>query len=141
MTIKAGEDLGLPTLTTEPVTNLTQSSAKFNGKIVSEGSPAYTERGFVYSSSPQPSIDNNIGRLTSAVNNQSTFSANVSDLVSNSSYYVRAYAINRVGVAYGNDVAFSTDLDQTQVLTSAATNISSTSATLNAPFIFTILPT
>lgn len=131
LTIKAGEDLGLPTLTTEPVTNLTQSSAKFNGKIVSEGSPAYTERGFVYSSSPQPSIDNNIGRLTSAVNNQSTFSANVSGLASNSSYYVRAYAINQVGVAYGNDVAFSTDLDQTQVLTSAATNISSTSVTLN----------
>ena len=132
LTIKAGEELGLPTLTTEPVTNLTQSSAKFNGKIVSEGSPAYTERGFVYSSSPRPSIDsNNIGRLTSAVNNQFTFSANVSGLVSNSSYYVRAYAINQVGVAYGNDVAFSTDLDQTQVLTSAATNISSTSVTLN----------
>lgn len=132
LTIMAGEELGLPTLTTEPVTNLTQSSAKFNGKIVSEGSPAYTERGFVYSSSPRPSIDsNNIGRLTSAVNNQFTFSANVSGLASNSSYYVRAYAINQVGVAYGNDVAFSTDLDQTQVLTSAATNISSTSVTLN----------
>ncbi len=132
LTIKAGEELGLPTLTTEPVTNLTQSSAKFNGKIVSEGSPAYTERGFVYSSSPRPSIDsNNIGRLTSAVNNQFTFSANVSGLISNSSYYVRAYAINQVGVAYGNDVVFSTDLDRTQVLTSAATNISSTSATLN----------
>ena len=131
LTITAGEDVGLPSLITEQVSNPTQTSVTFNGTIVNAGTPTYTERGFVYSSSAQPTIDNNTGRITAAVNGQPTFSANVSGLSSNSSYYVRAYAINSIGVAYGNDVFFTTGSVQTEVSTSAATNISASSATLN----------
>lgn len=135
LTIKAGEDNGLPSLTTQPVTGLTQTSVTFNGTIDDAGNPSYTERGFVYSSSAQPTIENNLGRITSAVNSQAAFSANVSGLTPNSSYYVRAYAINTIGVAYGNDVAFSTGSVSTEVSTSAATNVSASSATLNGTVI------
>lgn len=134
LTITAGEDVGLPSLTTEEVSNLTQTSATFNGTIISEGTPAYTERGFVYSTSPQPTVDN-AQKITSAVNDQASFSANVSNLSSNTSYYVRAYARNDIGVAYGNDVVFATGSVQTQVSTSAATNITASSATLNGTII------
>lgn len=130
--ITAGEDMGLPSLTTDPVSDLTQNSATFNGTITSEGLPSYTERGFVYSTTAQPTIENHLGKITSAVNSQTSFSANVSGLSSNSSYYVRAYAINTVGVAYGNDVSFSTGSVPTTVTTSAVTNINASSATLNA---------
>lgn len=133
--IVAGEDIGLPALTTQPVSNLTQTSVTFNGTIENEGTPSYTERGFVYSTTAQPTIENNHGRITSAVNNQHSFSANVSGLVSNESYYVRAYAINTIGVAYGNDVHFTTGSVQTEVSTSAVTNISASSATLNGTII------
>lgn len=134
LTIMAGEDVGLPSLTTGDVSNLTQTSATFNGTILSEGTPAYTERGFVYSTSPQPTIENDL-KITSAVNNQASFSANVSGLSPNTSYYVRAYARNTIGVAYGNDVAFATESVETRVSTSATTNISASSATLNGTII------
>ncbi len=131
LTITAGENHGLPSLVTDPVSNLTQSSVTFNGTIVDGGTPPYTERGFVYSTSAQPSIENNTGKLTAAVNSQTSFSSNVSGLVANQAYYVRAYAKNTVGVAYGNDVFFTTGSLQTEVSTSAATNISAVAATLN----------
>jgi len=134
LTITAGEDVGLPSLTTEEVCNLTQTSATFNGTIINAGTPTYTERGFVYSTSPQPTVED-AQKITSAVNDQASFSANVSNLSSNTSYYVRAYARNDIGVAYGNDVAFATGSVQTQVSTSAATNITASSATLNGTII------
>lgn len=134
LTITAGEDVGLPSLTTEEVSNLTQTSATFNGTIINAGTPTYTERGFVYSTSPQPTVED-AQKITSAVNDQASFSANVSNLSSNTSYYVRAYARNDIGVAYGNDVAFATGSVQTQVSTSAATNITASSATLNGTII------
>lgn len=139
LNITAGEDIGLPQLITEPVTNVTQSSAKFNGTIVNVGMPSYTERGFVYSNSPQPSIENG-QKITAAMNGQDAFSANVTGLTANRTYYVRAYAINNVGVAYGNDVSFATGSLTTEVTTSAATNISADAATLNGTIIETGSP-
>lgn len=129
--ITAGEEIGLPSLTTEPVSNTTQTSVTFNGTIINEGLPPYDERGFVYSTSAQPTYDDNVGRITAVVNGQASFSANQSGLEANHAYYVRAYAKNTVGVAYGNDVYFTTGSLQTQVSTSAVTNISAESATLN----------
>lgn len=131
LTIMAGENHGLPSLITDPVSNLTQSSVTFNGTIVDGGTPSYTERGFVYSTSAQPTIENNTGKITAAVTSQASFSSNVSGLVSNQAYYVRAYARNTVGVGYGNDIYFATGSLQTSVSTSAATNVSAVAATLN----------
>lgn len=133
--ILVGEDVGLPSLNTNPVSDVTSSSAVFHGVIISEGQPRYTERGFVYSTSAQPTIENNVGRITSSVNNELSFSASVSGLEGGRSYYVRAYAKNEIGVAYGNDVVFSTGSIQTEVSTSAATSLNTTSATLNGTII------
>lgn len=128
--VTAGEEVGLPSLTTQEVSNVTSNSVTFNGTIVNVGLPSYTERGFVYSTSPQPTLNNGI-KITSAVNSQSTFSATVSGLNSDLTYYVRAYAKNAVGVAYGNDVIFSTNGVPTAISTSAVTNIGNNSARLN----------
>lgn len=130
LTITAGEEVELPSLTTQQVSNVTSNSVTFNGTIVNPGLPPYTERGFVYATSPQPTL-NNGNKITSAVNSQSTFSATVSGLHSDLTYYVRAYAKNTVGPAYGNDVIFSTDDVPTAISTSAATNIGNNSARLN----------
>lgn len=130
LTITAGEEVRLPSLTTQQVSNVTSNSVTFNGTIVNAGLPPYTERGFVYATSPQPTL-NNGNKITSAVNSQSTFSATVSGLNSDLTYYVRAYAKNTVGIAYGNDVIFSTDGVPTAISTSEATNIGNNSARLN----------
>lgn len=129
--VTAGEEVGLPSLTTQQISNVTSNSVTFNGTIVNPGLPSYTERGFVYSNRSQPTIDNNTGKITSPVNSQASYSANVYGLNSNLTYYVRAYAVNAVGVAYGNDVTFNTNGVPTALTTSSVTNISTNSATLN----------
>ena len=129
--VTAGEEVGMPSVTTQPISNVTSSSVTFNGTIVNPGLPSYTERGFVYSTRAQPTLENNMGKITSAVNGQASFSATVYGLNSNVTYYVRAYAINTLGPAYGNDVTFNTNGVPTSLTTSAVTNISTNSATLN----------
>ncbi len=128
--ITAGEEVGLPLVTTQSVSNVSSNSVTFNGTIVNEGLPPYMERGFVYATTAQPTI-NSGNKITSAINGQATFSATVSGLNSNNNYYVRAYALNTVGVAYGNDVVFSTSGVPTLVTTSAVTNIGNNSAKFN----------
>lgn len=127
--ITAGADVGLPSLTTDPVSNLTQYSVTFNGTIINGGTPVYTERGFVYSTNPQPTIDNNLGKIVSGINGQASYSANLNELTPNTTYYVSAYAINAVGVAYGDHVQFTTSAGVINVTTNEVTDIASTSAT------------
>ena len=97
----------LPVVNTLEVSNITASSAKFNGTIVSAGTPSYTERGFVYSRASMPTLENTIARATASVTSTAGFSANVETLAVGERYYVRAYAINSVGIAYSsNEVSF-----------------------------------
>lgn len=126
--ITAGADVGLPALTTDPVSNLTQYSVTFNGTIINGGTPVYTERGFVYSTNPQPTIDNNLGKIVSGINGQASYSANLNELTPNTTYYVSAYAINPVGVAYGEHVQFTTSAGIVNVITNDVTEITLTSA-------------
>lgn len=101
---------GKPFVTTLDATNITESTATLNGRIDYEGDPAYTERGFVYSSSfPSPTIEDPATATTKvAVSGTSKeFSANIAGLTKNTTYYARAYAINNAGAVYGNVVEFS----------------------------------
>jgi hypothetical protein len=127
--ITAGADVGLPSLTTDPVSNLTQYFVTFNGTVINGGTPVYTERGFVYSTNPQPTIDNNLGKIVSGINGQASYSANLNELTPNTTYYVSAYAINAVGVAYGDHVSFTTPAGIINVTTHDVTDIASTSVT------------
>ena len=135
LTITVGETMGLPILQTNPVSNLSSTSVTCNGTINHPGQPTYTERGFVYGFAAQPTVEENTGKLTAAVNENADFSTQLTDLSSNRTYYVRAYAVNTVGIAYGNDVNFTTGAVNTKVTTSAVTEISATTAVLNATIV------
>jgi hypothetical protein len=59
---------GAPSVTTLPATNVTGSAATLNGKIEYQGDPAYTERGFVYSSTFQnPTIEDDASATTKKI--------------------------------------------------------------------------
>ena len=99
------------TLNTLDATNVKTTSATLNGEIITDGTPKYSERGFVYSESPMPTIDNCIKKVTSEHSESKTFSASITGLVQGKSYYVRAYAINAAGEAYSaNEVVFIPDV-------------------------------
>ena len=97
-----------PTLTTEAVTNITETSATLNGviSIVSENCdvPNNTEQGFVYSTEIQPTLED------TQVNVYGTnITTTIESLEPNTTYYVRAFLTNNFGDFYGDEVSFITD--------------------------------
>jgi len=108
----------LPQVTTHPVTNIFSTKATSGGKIVSAGSFPITSKGVVWSTSQNPTIldsKSTVGTgttyyLGSTTNYLPKFTSNVSGLNSGTTYYVRAYATNSFGTAYGEEVSFTTPL-------------------------------
>ena len=117
-----------PTVSTDNVTNFTGTTATICGNITNTGAPPYHERGVAYGTSQNPSIEEN----KKIVDGEETgnFCAQIDGLAPNRTYYARAYAINDAGVAYGNQVEFTTAGGQPVVSASTATNINTTYATL-----------
>ncbi len=110
LTVRAvGIEKKKPTLNVKEATDIKASSAMLNGEITDPGAPAYTERGFVYSESPMPDLDNTIAKMTASVTDNKDFSVRLSGLTLGDTYYVRAYATNELGTAYStNQISFKT---------------------------------
>ena len=119
--------ISLPTLTTKDVSEITQNNAILNGKIENDGSSKIIAKGFYYSKlNSTPTISDQ--KVESTGNFE--FSSTVSGLEPNTTYYVRAFASNLAGTAYGQVVTFkTTSFVLPTVSTSAATSILETSAT------------
>ena len=131
LTIKADGYI-LPTLNTHAVTDLTTKTALLNGEILTNGTPDYTERGFVYALSPMPTVETTIAKLTASLTSSKTYSVTVTGLTLGQTYYVRAYAVNKAGTAYSsNQVSFKPETSLPAVTTKAVTNIDGTTATFN----------
>lgn len=105
-------------------------TVQFNGSIEVVGQPAYTEKGFVYNTTGEPTIEKDT-KVTVSGNGFGDYSYSCAGLSPQSTYYVRAYAIQNEAVIYGTTINFSTNEDATEVKTSGATSITATSATLN----------
>lgn len=116
---------GLPTLTTISITSITANSAKTGGNITNEGGAAITARGVCYSTTTNPTTS---GSFVQSGSGTGSFSTSLSNLVANTTYYVRAYAKNSAGTAYGNEVSFKTDGNLPTLTTISATSITSSSA-------------
>ena len=93
----------LPTLTTLPITNITSNTASSGGNITNDGGTPITQRGLVWSTTPNPTTANN---LTSEGSGTGSFSSNLTGLTASTTYYMRAYATNSNGTSYGNELSF-----------------------------------
>jgi hypothetical protein len=98
----------LPVVTsTTAISSIAQTTASGGGSISSDGGSAITLRGVCYSStnsSPSVYYDSYTSNGTGIGSFSSLFNA----LSSNTKYYVRAFAINNIGVAYGPVIQFTT---------------------------------
>ena len=95
----------IPTVTTSDVTNITGTTASCGGTIISEGTGTVTSRGVCWST-VHPTVADNKTTDGSGVG---SFTSNISGLNGASKYYLRAYATNSVGTAYGNEISFATN--------------------------------
>jgi hypothetical protein len=101
----ANAPVQLATLTTSAVSSLTNISATSGGNITDDGGANITTRGVCYSINTNPTTADNI---TNDGNGTGSFTSNLSGLTASTTYYVRAYATNSAGTAYGNEHSFIT---------------------------------
>ena len=95
----------LPSVTTSSATNISYTSATVGGNVTSDGGAAVTEHGVVYSTSENPTTANS--KVTSG-SGTGSFSCSLSNLQEGVTYYIRAYAINKKGISYGENIVFNT---------------------------------
>jgi uncharacterized protein (TIGR02145 family) len=95
----------LPIVSTSSVTNITSSTATSGGNLTNDGGSTITEKGVCWSTSPNPTIADS--RTNNGVT-AGTYTSNLTGLLPLTLYYVRAYATNTAGTAYGPQVSFTT---------------------------------
>jgi hypothetical protein len=95
----------LPVLTTKAITEISAMGAVSGGNISTAGGGTIYERGICWSESPNPTILDYKGISNSTLTG---FSLSIIKALPNRTYYVRAYAKNEIGIAYGEQKNFTT---------------------------------
>ena len=127
LTDSCKKDKSLAVLTTSNVTGITINAATTGGNITSSGGADITARGVCWGTSRNPVVT---GSKTTDGKGTGSFSSSITGLTPNTQYYVRAYATNSVGTAYGNEVSFTTsEIVVPTLTTTAASAILLTTAT------------
>jgi len=102
------DDNELPVVTTSIPADLASTSAHAGGEVVDQQGSAVTERGVVYSTVPEPTTLDALSQNMRAGEGDGVFEAWLVGLQPGTTYYLRAYAINASGTAYGEQVTFTT---------------------------------
>ena len=124
---------GSVTVKTNSATNITTSSATLNGNITKgSGSVNMTKRGFVLSTTNNPTITSCLKKWDQSSSAAGNYSTSMTGLSASTKYYYRAYAVVDGNPVYGSSVSFTTSSaqDAISIFTNDATNVTSTSATV-----------
>ena len=97
---------GLPTVTTDAVTNIGSVKATCGGNVTDNGTLSVTARGVCYGTESQPTIE---GAHTTNGTGMGTFVSNLTNLKDKTTYHVRAYATTAAGTSYGEERTFKTE--------------------------------
>lgn len=95
----------LPSVTTNMVTDVTETTAVCGGDVTSDINNMVIARGICWSTSHNPTISDS---YTIDGNGVGDFTSNIVGLTAGTPYFVRAYAINSAGIGYGNVIWFGT---------------------------------
>lgn len=97
-------EVTLATTTTSTPTLITTTEITIGGTINNNGNGDIFERGICWSTSPAPTINDN--HQVDSTNSGSTFTLNLTGLTSETTYYIRSYATNYAGTAYGQEIIY-----------------------------------
>jgi len=95
----------LPSISTVPLSNADMNSVQTGGSVTSDGGREIIDRGVVWGTLPMPTIDQNLGSISSP-GSIGIFDIVISGLSIGVNYYIRSFAVNELGVAYGNTITF-----------------------------------
>jgi len=97
--------LGLPVVVTSEVTEITENSALVGGNILSDGGDNIIERGVYLGTEPDPELT---GSKIAIGSGTGSYSTTISNLQPATIYFVKAFASNSLGTAFGNQEIFET---------------------------------
>ena len=117
--------ISVPTVTTIVASNITTTSATILGNVIYDGGAIVTERGFLYGTS-----QDNLSQIVQCGTGMGNYSASITGLTTNVTYYYKAYATNAIGTGYGEVMTFSTVAVRPTVITDSAANITTRGASL-----------
>ena len=95
----------VPTVTTTAISEIDKTTATGGGEVTADGGATVTARGICWSTTQNPTVD---GNHTTDGTGTGSFTSSMTGLAANTTYYVRAYATNSAGTAYGEEVSFTT---------------------------------
>ena len=98
------EGFTVPEVSTNSRVFITSDSAVCYGQVIYDGNTTVTERGVCWDVTPNPDVNG-----PHAVEGAGTgiFSVTASSLTPGQTYYYRCYAINAIGIAYGEERSFT----------------------------------
>ena len=112
----------IPTIETSPIVNVGTTSANSGGNVLNDGGLSVSTKGVCWSTSPNPT-NTNVNYMTIDGTGLGSFSSTLTNLNHSTTYYVRAYATNSLGTAYGNQVSFTTNFQSSPCsITSSTTH-------------------
>jgi phosphodiesterase/alkaline phosphatase D-like protein len=116
----------IPKVTTSAIGTVTSTTAQAGGEVLDNNGSTVTTRGICYNTIGSPTISDNVKSESAAIG---TFSLSLTGLTPNTTYYIRAFATNAIGTAYGAQVQFVTPVSSATITTTAVTSITTTTAT------------
>jgi hypothetical protein len=115
-----------PIVITSAVSSATQTTINCGGNVIDDQGANVTSRGVWWSANAYPMVD---GNTTEDGTGTGIFSSTITGLNPGTSYHVRAYATNSVGISYGGDSLFTTLPGPPSVLTNEVTSVFQTNVT------------
>ncbi len=116
----------LPSVVTENIMGISHTGATVNASIADTGDEFIIAKGVCLSQAFTPDLDDTVYL---AGTGSSNFSTTLDQLTPNTTYYVRAFATNADGTAYGDELSFSTrELTVPTISTAVVSNITTTTA-------------
>jgi uncharacterized protein (TIGR02145 family) len=115
----------LASISTTSVSEITANSVKSGGNINDDGGSQITQRGTCWTDHSNPTIGDSI---TKDGTGSGTFKSFIAGLNANTTYFIRAYAVNASGTAYGNEVSFKSSAGLATISTTSISDIKPLSA-------------
>ena len=105
---------GAPVVTTQAVDDIEATTATGHGTITVLGNATVTQHGHCWNTSTNPTTSND--KTTKGTGSVGPFISAITSLSANTLYYVRAYATNSLGTAYGANITFTSATTDTPVV-------------------------
>ena len=97
----------IPSVTTGDITDITTTSAVCSSEVTEDGGAEVTARGVCWNTSEEPTTAD---AKTEDGTGMGIYTSDITGLTPNTTYYVRAYATNSEGTAYGEQKTFTTSV-------------------------------